>query len=64
VDRPDLERVARRGTSPGAVVVTTGPLTEGRDRPGVYVCRNFVCSLPADTADQVRVQLGGLVALG
>jgi uncharacterized protein YyaL (SSP411 family) len=64
VDRPDLERVARLGTSPGAVVVTAGPLTEGRDRPGVYVCRNFVCALPAETAEQVRAQLGGLEALG
>jgi uncharacterized protein YyaL (SSP411 family) len=63
VDRPDLERVARLGTAPGAVVVTAGPLTEGRDRPGVYVCRNFVCALPADTAEQVRAQLGGLAGL-
>ena len=53
VNRPDLERVARLGTSPGAVVVTAGPLTEGRDRPGVYVCRNFVCALPAATADRI-----------
>jgi uncharacterized protein YyaL (SSP411 family) len=60
VNRPDLVRVARLGTSPGAVVVTSGPLTEGRDRPGVYVCRNFVCALPADTAEEVRAQLGGI----
>jgi uncharacterized protein YyaL (SSP411 family) len=59
VDRPDLERVARLGTAPGAVVVTTGPLVEGRDQPGVYVCRDFVCALPARSAEQVRGQLGG-----
>jgi uncharacterized protein YyaL (SSP411 family) len=29
----------------------------------VYVCRNFVCALPAESAEQVRAQLGGLAAL-
>jgi uncharacterized protein YyaL (SSP411 family) len=58
VGRPDFERLARMATSPGAVVVTAGPLVEGRTAPGVYVCRGFVCERPAQTAEQVRDQLG------
>ncbi|WP_018634614.1 thioredoxin domain-containing protein [Parafrankia elaeagni] len=58
VGRPDLERLARLGTAPGAVVVTAGPLTEGRDVPAVYVCRDFVCELPVTTAQEVRAKLG------
>jgi uncharacterized protein YyaL (SSP411 family) len=58
VGRPDLEPLARLTTSPGAVVVAAGPLTEGRTAPGVYVCRGFVCERPAVTADEVRAQLG------
>jgi hypothetical protein len=57
IGRPDLERLARLGTSPGAVVVTSGPLVEGRLDPAVYVCRGFVCERPAITADEVRTQL-------
>jgi uncharacterized protein YyaL (SSP411 family) len=59
VGLPELERVARLGTSPGAVVVTAGPLVEDRPQPGVYVCREFVCARPATTAEEVRAQLGG-----
>lgn len=62
VDSPELERIARLGTAPGAVVVTGGPLAAGRDKPGVYVCRQFVCGLPAYTAADVRSQLGVKVA--
>ena len=58
VGRPDLERLARLGTAPGAVVVTAGPLTVDRPEPGVYVCRRFVCERPARTADEVRQLLG------
>ncbi|MCK9900359.1 thioredoxin domain-containing protein [Frankia sp. Cpl3] len=58
VGRPDLERLARLGTAPGAVVVTAGPLAEGRDVPAVYVCRDFVCELPVTTAQEVRAKLG------
>jgi len=58
VGRPDLERLARLGTAPGAVVVTAGPLTADRPEPGVYVCRHFVCERPARTADEVRRLLG------
>ena len=46
VARPDLVRLARLATAPGAVVVTSGPLAEGKADPGVYVCRGFVCELP------------------
>ncbi|ORT55201.1 thioredoxin domain-containing protein [Frankia sp. KB5] len=62
VDSPALERLARLGTAPGAVVVTSGPLTVGRETAGVYVCRDFVCELPARTAAEVRRQLGVKVA--
>ncbi|MBL7498599.1 thioredoxin domain-containing protein [Frankia sp. CNm7] len=58
VGRPDLERLARLGTAPGAVVVTAGPLTADRPEPGVYVCRHFVCERPARTEDEVRRLLG------
>jgi uncharacterized protein YyaL (SSP411 family) len=58
VGRPDLERLARLGTAPGAVVVTAGPLTADRPEPGVYVCRHFVCERPAGTAGEVRRLLG------
>ncbi|ONH33614.1 thioredoxin domain-containing protein [Pseudofrankia asymbiotica] len=58
VGRPDLERLARLGTTPGTVVVTAGPLTADRPEPGVYVCRHFVCERPARTADEVRRLLG------
>jgi uncharacterized protein YyaL (SSP411 family) len=64
VDRPDLERLARLATTPGAVVVTSGPLTRDRGSAGVYVCRGFVCERPATTADAVRDQLGVQVQLG
>jgi uncharacterized protein YyaL (SSP411 family) len=62
VGRPDLERLARLATVPGAVVVTAGPLAQGRAQGAVYVCRGFVCELPAKTAEEVRAQLGVLVA--
>jgi uncharacterized protein YyaL (SSP411 family) len=57
VDRPDLVRLARLGTSPGAVVVTAGPLTADRPDPAVYVCRHFACELPLTDAALVRSRL-------
>jgi hypothetical protein len=52
----ELAQVARRGTSPGAVVVCGSPDAEGvpllAERPLVdgaaaaYVCRGFVCDRP------------------
>jgi uncharacterized protein YyaL (SSP411 family) len=57
VDRPELVRLARLGTSPGAVVVTTGPLTEDRPDAAVYVCRHFACERPLTDAESVRERL-------
>ena len=50
-DAPVLAAVARRATSPGAVVVTGGDSPLLRDRPAgmAYVCRGFACDAP--TAD-------------
>jgi uncharacterized protein YyaL (SSP411 family) len=62
VDRPDLLAVARRATSPGAVVVTGGPLVEGRPAGAAYVCRGFTCETPTTDAERLREQL--LVVLG
>jgi len=58
LDRPDLLAVARRATAPGAVVVTAGPLAEGRAPGAAYVCRGFVCELPTTDAARLREQLG------
>ena len=58
VDRPDLLAVARRGTSPGAVVVGAGPLAEGRPAGAAYVCRGFVCDAPTTDEVRLRDQLG------
>jgi uncharacterized protein len=53
VDSPDLARVARLTTSPGAVVVTGGSSPLLADRPGgaAYVCHHFVCDAPLTDAD-------------
>jgi uncharacterized protein YyaL (SSP411 family) len=61
VDRPDLLAVARRATSPGAVVVTGGPLLEGRPAGAAYVCRGFVCEAPTTDEARLREQLGVVV---
>jgi uncharacterized protein YyaL (SSP411 family) len=57
LERPDLLRVARLGTSPGAVVVTGGLLAEGRGAGAAYVCRGFVCELPTTDEARLREQL-------
>ncbi len=57
LDRPDLLRLARLGTSPGAVVVTDGPLAQGRPPGAAYVCRGFVCELPTTDVERLREQL-------
>ncbi|MCU1600554.1 MAG: hypothetical protein JWO22_1263 [Frankiales bacterium] len=57
LDRPDLLDVARRATSPGAVVAVNGPLAEGRGAGAAYVCRRMVCELPTTDADRLREQL-------
>jgi len=61
LDRPDLLRVARLGTSPGAAVVTGGPLAEGRPAGAAYVCRQFVCEAPTTEPGLLAEQLGSRV---
>src|SRR4051794_36282072 len=61
VERPDLLAVARRATSPGAVVVGTGPLVEGRPAGAAYVCRGFVCDAPTTDEARLREQLAVVV---
>ncbi len=58
LERPDLLAVARLGLSPGAVVVTAGPLVEGRAAGAAYVCRGFVCELPTTETGRLAEQLG------
>ena len=58
VDRPDLLSIARRTTSPGAVVVDSGPLAHDRPAGAAYVCRGFVCDAPTTEAARLREQLG------
>ena len=57
LDRPDLLAVARRATSPGAVVAVNGPLAEGREPGAAYVCRRMVCELPTTDAARLEQQL-------
>ena len=57
LDRPDLLAVARLATSPGAVVVTGGPLAQDRAPGAAYVCRGFTCELPTTDAARLRAQL-------
>ena len=61
LDRPDLLAVARLATSPGAVVVTGGPLAEGRPTGAAYVCRQFTCEAPTTEVARLREQLGVVV---
>jgi len=55
--RPDLLAAARLATSPGAVVVTGGPLAAGRAPGSAYVCRGFVCELPTTSVPVLHDQL-------
>jgi uncharacterized protein YyaL (SSP411 family) len=70
--REDLLRVARRTTSPGAVVVAGTPEGSGPDaavpllagrglvdgRSAAYVCRGMVCDRPVTTAAELAGLLG------
>ena len=58
IERPDLLRVARLTPSPGAVVVSAGPLAADRPGGAAYVCRGFVCELPTTDEPRLREQLG------
>ena len=66
VDRPDLARVARLATSPGAVVVSSGdsPLLAGRPAGAAYVCQGFVCDAPTTGAEPLAARLGVRRQLG
>jgi uncharacterized protein YyaL (SSP411 family) len=57
LDRPDLLELAYRATTPGAVVVTAGPLAEDRPSGAAYVCRGFVCDAPTTDPQRLREQL-------
>jgi uncharacterized protein YyaL (SSP411 family) len=60
-DRPDLVGAVQRRYLPNAVLAWGepygSPLWEGRERPAAYVCRNFVCGLPADSEEDLADQL-------
>src|SRR4051794_1171629 len=60
VGHPELARIARLTTSPGAVVVTGGdsPLLAGRPGGAAYVCRAFACDAPTTEAGDLRERLG------
>jgi uncharacterized protein YyaL (SSP411 family) len=60
VDAPELAGVARRATSPGAVVVTGGssPLLDDRPAGAAYICRGFVCDAPVTDAEELARRLG------
>ena len=60
-DRPDLVAVVRERWRPGAVVAWgepyESPLWEHRREGFAYVCRDFTCQQPVDTAVALRAQL-------
>jgi uncharacterized protein YyaL (SSP411 family) len=64
VGAPELARVARLATSPGAVVVTGGdsPLLADRPAGAAYVCRGFVCDAPTTDPGGLAERLGARVA--
>ncbi len=59
VGAPELSRVARLTTSPGAVVVTSGdsPLLADRPAGAAYVCRGFVCDAPISDPGDLAVRV-------
>jgi hypothetical protein len=63
VEQPELAAIARRSTSPGAVVVTGGdsPLLDGRQAGLAYVCHGFVCDAPTSDAEQLAERVGARV---
>ncbi len=60
VEQPELARVARLATSPGAVVVTAGdsPLLADRPAGAAYVCQGFVCDAPTKDPNDLAARLG------
>ena len=68
VGSTELAAVARRTSSPGAVVVTGGdsPLLADRPAGAAYVCRGFVCDAPITDGDalatRVAARIDGVIA--
>jgi uncharacterized protein YyaL (SSP411 family) len=60
VEEPNLAKVARLATSPGAVVVSSGdsPLLADRPAGAAYVCQGFVCDAPTTDASELAKRLG------
>jgi uncharacterized protein YyaL (SSP411 family) len=60
VEAPELARIARLTTSPGAVVVTEGdsPLLADRPAGAAYICRESVCDAPTTDAGALAERLG------
>jgi uncharacterized protein YyaL (SSP411 family) len=60
-DRPDLVAVVHQRYLPNAVVVWgerfSSPLWEGRQDGHAYVCRDYACQTPADSAEVLLAQL-------
>jgi uncharacterized protein YyaL (SSP411 family) len=60
-DRADLVGAVQRRYLPNSVLAWGEPygsaLWEGRDRPAAYVCRDFVCGVPAETEEDLIDQL-------
>jgi uncharacterized protein len=60
-DRPDLVGAVQRRYLPNSVLAWgerfDSPLWEGRDRPAAYVCRGFVCGVPAESEEDLTEQL-------
>jgi uncharacterized protein YyaL (SSP411 family) len=66
VDAPELAAVARRATSPGAVVVTGGasPLLADRPAGAAYVCQGFVCDAPTTDPRELAARVGAAATPG
>jgi uncharacterized protein len=62
-DRPDLVAAVRRQWRPNAVLAWGEPyasgLWEGRQDGFAYVCRDFACKQPVNTAEDLLLQLEG-----
>ncbi len=61
-DRADLVTVVQRGYRPNTVLAWgepyPSPLWEGREPGLAYVCRDYACQAPVDSADALAAQLG------